>query len=111
MKWLVFLLLTACAPIRHSVSLPSFPETRTDYRYFIRLPHGTEACVIRWYYLEERTENMIYTSPLVYPKTGVIETDMYFLHPGRYILTVHASTPQGAIKQRFTYNARNMFAQ
>jgi hypothetical protein len=107
MKWLVFLLLTACAPIRHSVSLPSFPETRTDYHYFIRLPYGTEAFVIRWYYLEERTENMVYTSPLIYPQTGVIETDMYFLHPGRYILTVHASTPNGAIKQRFTYNARN----
>ena len=107
MKWLVFLLLTACAPIRHSVSLPSFPETRTDYRYFIRLPHGTEACVIRWYYLEERTENMVYTSPLIYPTTGIIETDMHFAWQGRYILTVHASTPQGAIKQRFTYNARN----
>jgi hypothetical protein len=107
MKWLALVLLTACAPIRHTVSLPPFPETRTDYRYFIRLPHGTESCVIRWYYLEERSTNLIYASSPISPRTGVIEKDMYFLHPGRYILTVYASTPQGAIKQRFTYNARN----
>jgi len=111
MKWLVLLLLTACATPRQTVSLPSFPETHTDYRYFIRIPYATQSCIIRWYYLEERTENMIYVSPIIYPRTGVIETDMYFLYPGRYILTVHASTPQGAIKQRHTYNARNPFTR
>jgi hypothetical protein len=106
MKWLALALLTACAPIRHTVSLPPFPETRTDYRYFIRLPHGTESCVIRWYYLEERASNLIYTSPVIHPTTGTIETDIYFAHQGRYILTVYASMPNGTIKQRFTYNAR-----
>lgn len=106
MKWLALALLTTCAPTRQTVSLPPFPETRTDYRYFIRLPHSTESCVIRWYYLEERTENMIYASPVVYPRTSVIETDMHFAWQGRYILTIHASTPDGVIKQRFTYNAR-----
>ena len=111
MKWLALVLLTACAPIRHTVSLPPFPETRTDYRYFIRLPHGTESCVIRWYYLEERSTNLIYASPVIYPRTGTIETDMHFAWQGRYILTVYASTPDGTIKQRFTYNARNKFAQ
>jgi hypothetical protein len=50
---------------------------------------------------------MIYTSPLIYPTTGTIETDMHFAWQGRYILTVYASTPHGTVKQRFTYNARN----
>jgi len=106
MKWLALVLLTACAPIRHTVSLPPFPETRTDYRYFIRLPIATESCVIRWYYLEERTSNMMYASPVIYPRTGVIETDMHFPYPGRYILTVHIVTKDKTIKQRFIYNAR-----
>lgn len=106
MKWLALLLITACAPIRHTVSLPPFPETRTDYRYFIRLPHGSDACIIRWYYLEERASNMMYSSGFVQSRTGIIETDMHFPYPGRYILTVHASTPNGTVKQRFTYNAR-----
>jgi len=106
MKCLVFLLLTACATPRQTVSLPSFPETHTDYRYFIRIPYATQSCIIRWYYLEERTENMIYSSPAIYPRTGVIETDMYFLYPGRYILTIYLVTPDGVTKQRYTYNAR-----
>lgn len=106
MKWLAFLLLTTCATPRQTVSLPRFPETRTDYRYFIRIPPATEAVVIRWYYLEERSENMIYASSHISPRTGVIETDMYFLHPGRYILTVHLTASGEAIKQRHIYNAR-----
>jgi hypothetical protein len=111
MKWILLLLLTACATPRQTVSLPAFPETHTDYRYLIRLPYNTESCVIRWYYLEERSTNMIYASSMIHPRTGVIETDMYFLHPGRYILTVHISTPDGSIKKRHYYNARPKFSQ
>ena len=107
MKWLALALMTACSPIRHTVSLPPFPETRTDYRYHIRIPYNTESCIIRWYYLEERTSNLIYVSPVIYPRTRTITTDMYFALSGRYILTVHAITPEGTVKQRFTYNARH----
>jgi hypothetical protein len=107
MKWLALALLTACAPIRHTVSLTPFPATNTDYRYFIRLPHGTQSCIIRWYYLEERTTNMVYISPIVYPRTQTIETDMHFAHPGRYIMTIYIVTSDGVTKQRFTYNARH----
>jgi hypothetical protein len=49
---------------------------------------------------------MMYSSGFVQSRTGIIETDMHFPYPGRYILTVHASTPNGTVKQRFTYNAR-----
>jgi hypothetical protein len=106
MKWLALALLTACAPIRHTVSLTPFPATGTDYRYFIRLPHGTQSCVIRWYYLDERTTNMVYSSPIIYPRTQTIETDMHFPWQGRYILTVYIVTLDGVTKQRYTYNAR-----
>jgi hypothetical protein len=108
MKWLALLLLTACAPVRQTVSLTPFPETHTDYRYFIRIPYATQSCIIRWYYLEERAENMIYASPIITPRTQTIETDMYFPWQGRYILTIYIVTPDGVTKQRHTYNARKM---
>lgn len=103
---LLLIALNACTPVRHTVSLTPFPATGTDYRYLIRLPHDTQSLIIRWYYLEERTENMVYVSPIIYPRRGTIETDIYFAHPGRYILTIYTVTLGGVIKQRFTYNAR-----
>jgi hypothetical protein len=106
---LLLLLLSACAPTREYVSLPPFPETNTDYRYFIRLSPQTHSAAIFWYYGEERKENLIYASGAVPIKTQTIETNMYFRYPGRYILVYYWETPYSTQKERKTYNVRQKY--
>lgn len=106
---LLLVWLNACATVGE-VSLPSFPEARTEYSYRILLPDGTSEAIVFWYYGEERREAMIYSSGIVQIRTGIIATEMYFARPGAYILTVYSQTPVGIQKQRFKYAVRQPFS-
>ena len=106
---LLLLLLSSCVPAREYVSLPQFPETNTDYRYFIQIPPYVHSASIFWYYGEERKENLIYTSGVVMIKTQTIETDMYFRYPGRYILVYYYESPYIIQKERKIYNVRQQY--
>lgn len=101
----LLLIITGCAPAREYVSLPTFPETEKDYRYFIRVPPDTHSVSIFWYYGKEARENLIYASGLVNLRTQVIETDMHFAYPGRYILVYYYQSPHTLRKERKIYNA------
>lgn len=111
MKWILLLLLTACATPRQTVSLPTFPETGVEYEYLIKVPISTTQATIYWYLGAETRERMLYNSGLVNLKTSTIRTEMIFPVPGRYLLVVYAQTPDGVIKQRHIYNARPKFSQ
>ena len=102
----LLLILAGCVPTREYVSLPAFPETRTDYRYFIRVPPDTHSAAIFWYYREEKVQNLIYTSGVVPIKTQVIETDIHFAYPGRYILVYLYESPYVSRKEKKVYNVR-----
>lgn len=107
MKYLIMLmLLVGCTTPRQYVSLPVFPITHTDYRYFIRIPPHTSAVIIRWYYVSNGVSRKIYSSGLFYPQTQTIETDMYFYRPGYWILTYYCQTPSGLKQYKQTYNVR-----
>jgi hypothetical protein len=106
---LLLLLLSACVPAREYVSLPQFPETETDYRYYIQLPPNIHSASIFWYYLEERRENIIYQSGVVKIKTQTIETDMYFAYPGRYVLVYYYEGQYVRKKERKIYNVRQKY--
>lgn len=111
MKYLIMLmLLVGCStqkPIpRQYVSLPPFPQSHTDYRYFIRIPPYTSAVIIRWYYEREEVSRMVYFSGLFNTQTQTIETDMYFYRPGYWILIYYCQTPSGLKQYKQTYNVR-----
>lgn len=106
---LLLLLLSACVPTREYVSLPRFPETNTDYRYFIQIPPYVHSATIFWYYGEEKRENLIYASGVVHIRTQTIETDMYFPYPGRYILVYYYESPHIKRKERKIYNVRQQY--
>jgi hypothetical protein len=91
---------------RQYVSLPQFPQSHTDYRYFIRVPLSTSAVAIYWYYGVEMESRMFYSSGYVPLRTSVIETNMYFPSPGKYILVYYCQTFDGIQKYKQTYNVK-----
>jgi hypothetical protein len=111
MRYLVILMmLVGCStskqvPIQY-VSLPPFPESHTDYRYFIRIPISTTSVTIYWYDGIELGSRIIYSSGYVPVRTSVVETDMYFPLPGKYILIYYCQTSNGVKKYKQTYNVR-----
>jgi hypothetical protein len=107
----LLLILAGCAPTREYVSLPAFPEMRTDYRYFIRVPPYTHSAAIFWYYGQERAQNLVYASGVVPIKTQTIETDMHFAYPGRYILVYYYESPYGSKKERKVFNVRLKYSE
>lgn len=107
----LLLILAGCAPTREYVSLPAFPETRTDYRYLIRVPPDTHSAAIFWYYQEERAHSLLYASGVVPIKTQTIETDMYFTRPGRYILVYYYESPYVSKKEKKVYNVRLKYSE
>jgi hypothetical protein len=107
MKYLfILLMLVGCTTQRQYISLPLFPETHTDYRYFIRIPYDTQSVVIYWYYGYEDRNRMLYSSGYVQTRTQTIETDMYFPTPGPYVLIYYCQTESGVKKYKQTYNVR-----
>lgn len=111
MRYLIILMvLMGCSTPkelpRQYVSLPLFPQSHTDYRYFIRVPLSTSAVAIYWYYGVEERSRMLYSSGYVSTKTQTIETDMYFPVPGHYILIYYCQTFDGVKKYKQTYNVR-----
>lgn len=106
---ILLLFLSACVPAREYVSLPQFPETNTDYRYYIQIPPYVHSATVFWYYDSERHENLIYASGIVPIRTQTIETDMYFVHPGRYILVYYYESPYITKKERKYYNVRQKY--
>ena len=108
MKYLLLLLLTACASSRE-VTLTPFPQTEQEYTYHILLPKGTTGAMVYWYYGEERRENIIYASGYVPIQTGILRTEAYFPKQGTYILVVMSETPHGVSKIRYRYAVRQNF--
>jgi hypothetical protein len=99
-------MFVGCISPRQYVSLPLFPETHTDYKYYIRVSGDTEAVSIFWYYGNEDSSRMIYSSGYVPIKTQTIETDMYFPWIGTYILVYLCESEDGVKKYKQTYNVR-----
>lgn len=112
MRYLVILMmLVGCSTQkelpRQYVSLPQFPESHTDYRYFIRMPVSTTSAVsIYWYYGVEESSRIVYSSGYVPVRTSVVETDMHFPLPGKYILIYYCQTSNGVKKYKQIYNVR-----
>jgi hypothetical protein len=97
-KYLLFLLLASCSaskpPEREYCSLPRFLETGTDYEFECRVPPYTKEVVLLWYYEQVSPRHLYYQSPLTPVTKLAFRSEMYFLHPGRYILLTLIQTDE-----------------